>query len=114
MVRRSGAVLREAVAFDHPTTVIGPGGTTGPGWNQQYRCRAEFIYARGGEAVEAARLTGTAIFKVRILSSIRARQITTGWRMRDVRRKVTYEVTEMDAITDPRWIYAVVKNARAG
>lgn len=108
--------LRERVAFDEPVQApTGDGGTV-TGWSEppvSHECRAEFIYARGSEAIDAARLTGRSIYKVRIRSSQAARRITSAWRMRDVHRDVEYQVREVDAITDRHWIYVVVESGVA-
>lgn len=105
-------MLREAVAFDRPTQNSGPGGITEDGWVEEYDCRAAFKYQRGSETVEAARLQGRAIYRVKIRQSVQARAITTDWRMRDLRRELTFDLVEVDAITDRRWIYIVAEASR--
>ncbi|WP_210245267.1 phage head completion protein [Martelella alba] len=108
------AALKERVAFDEPANIKGPGGVISPGWQQGHACRAQMIYQRGSETVEAARLEGRAIFKVKLRSCLAARKITTDWRMRDLHRdNAEYAVVEVDAITDPFWIYVVVESGRA-
>tara|TARA_R110002124_G_scaffold51390_5_gene148746 strand:- start:26530 stop:26862 length:333 start_codon:yes stop_codon:yes gene_type:complete len=105
--------LFEAVAFDEPATVsVGDGGTV-DGYEEKYACRAEFIYSRGSEVVDAARLEGRAIYKVKIRSSAAARAIRTDWQMRDTRRSVTYNIREIDAISDRQWIFIVVESGVA-
>ena len=102
--------LFEAVAFDEPATVsVGDGGTV-DGYEEKYACRAEFIYSRGSEVVDAARLEGRAIYKVKIRSSAAARAIRTDWQMR---RSVTYNIREIDAISDRQWIFIVVESGVA-
>lgn len=110
----TGAYMaRESVAFDiGQSTPDGYGGSDRT-WVEKYACRAEFVYQRGSEAVDAARLDGRAIFKIKTRSCAAARAITTEYRMRDVRRAVEYQVREVDAITDPRWIYVVVESGVA-
>lgn len=105
-------MLRERVAFDQPTQTAGPGGVTETGWAEGYGCRAGFTYQRGSETVEAARLQGRAIYRVKIRQSAQARQITTDWRMRDTRRELTFDLIEVDVITDRRWIYIVAEASR--
>ena len=105
-------MLREAVAFDRPTRISGPGGVTESGWAAGYGCRAEFIYQRGSETVEAARLQGRAIYRVKIRQSVQARAITTDWRMRDTRRDLAFDLIEVDPVTDRRWIYIVAEAIR--
>lgn len=111
-VQGAGA-LDEAVAFDSPTTVEDDFGGTEQGWAQDYSCNADVKYDRGNEPVEAGRLTGTAVFKVRIRQSEVARGITTDWRMRDTRRDVAYNIREVDAVTDRQWIWLRVEGGVA-
>lgn len=110
------AHLRERVAFDRPTrTPDGYGGQVG-GWSvapESHECRAELIYSRGSETVEAARLAGRSVYKVRIRQCAAAREITSNWRMRDLRRGVRYNVREVDAVTDRAWVFLVVESGVA-
>lgn len=108
--------MRDRVAFDRPT--LEPDGYGGQvsGWSggaASYECRAELIYQRGGEAVEASRLAGRSIYKVRVRQCAEAREISADWRMRDLRRGAEYNVREVDAITDRAWIFLVVESGVA-
>lgn len=105
--------LHDAVAFDEPVENTLPGGVTLPGWAERYACRAQFIYARGGEVVEAARREGRSVFKVRIRSCTASRAIRVNWRMRDTRRSEDYNIIEADAVTDGEWVYLVVQSGKA-
>lgn len=107
------ALLNEAVAFDEPVQSAGSGGVVATVWTERLTCRAEFIYSRGSEVVEAARLEGRPIYKVRVRSCRQARAITTSWRMRDIRRGVVYSLREVDSISDREWIYVVVEGGKA-
>lgn len=113
--------LRDRVAFD---LIVGtPDGSGGQirTWSQQLECWGEFIYSRGSEAVDAARLQGRAIYKVRVRSSVASRAIGTDWRMRDVKRGLPSGVTgdalpgnrfnirEVDGITDRQWVFIVAE-----
>lgn len=102
-----------AVAFDGPTEAPDGSGGVEVGWEEVHACRAELIYSRGSEAVDAARLQGRAIYKVKIRSCGAARAITTAYRMRDVRRSETYNIREADGITDRAWVYLVVESGGA-
>lgn len=82
-------------------------------WVQKYACWAQFVYDRGSEVVEAARLEGRSTFKVRVRQCVVARAVTTDWRMRDTRRGTEYALIEVDSITDRAWIYMVVQSGRA-
>jgi len=118
---RGAGGLQERVAFDPP--LVAPDGSHGveTGWDtaDAVNRRAEFIYQRGSEAVEAARLSGRAIYKIRIRSSAQTRAITTAWRMRDLRRKdqqdkdVEYNLREVDVITNRQWIYIIIEGGVA-
>lgn len=105
--------LQELVAFDAPA--ISPDGSGGveQGWTELFQARAEFIYSRGSEAVDAARLQGRAIYKVKLRSSTQARGLTTDYRMRDVRRNTAYQIREADAITYRAWVYLIVESGVA-
>lgn len=92
--------LRERVAFD--ALVETPDGMGGHDrtWTEVAVVAAEFRYERGREDVQAGGLTGTASWKVRVRSSVATRGLTTEHRMRDVRRSVTHQVREVDAVSD--------------
>lgn len=113
--------LAERFAFDSPTTSPDGSGGTEIGWAEQFSRAAQVIYSRGNESVEAARLTGRSIYKVKLRSDSGTRAITTDWRARDVRRGLPsgvagdalpgtrYNIREADAITDRAWVYLVVE-----
>lgn len=100
--------LFDRLALDEPTSETDPFGGTTEGWSEVFQARATIIYQRGGESVEAARLTGRPIYKVQIRQSADARRVTTDWRTRDVRRGTEYNITEVDAITDRKWAWLVI------
>jgi len=115
--------MRESVAFDRPDQGASDGlGGTLTDWTEIRMCQAEFIYVRGSEAVEAARLQGRAVFKVRMWNTPAAREIRPKFRMRTVLRGLPdgqgaddapgmrYNIIEVDAITNRRWIYLVVES----
>ncbi len=108
----SGA-LTEAVAFDEPEQVAGPGGVVSTVWTERHACRAQFIYSRGSEVVEAARLEGRPIYKVRVRQCVAVRLVTADYRMRDTRRGAVYSIREVDSITDRQWVYVVVEGRKA-
>lgn len=105
--------LREKVAFDRLIEVQDGIGGIETRWSEPedaFCCRAQFIYSKGSEVVEAARLQGQATYKIKIRQSAAAREITSDWRMRDVHRGTEYNVIEVDDITDRQWIYLVVQS----
>lgn len=105
--------LTERVAFDAPQTVTDSKGGKTRTWAEQIVCWAEFKYRRGEEAVEAGGLTGTASFKVRVRANSQTEAISTGYRLRDVRRGVAYNVIEVDAITDRQNVWLVAERGVA-
>lgn len=92
------------VAFDKKGTASdGAGGTTAA-FAEQFQCRAAFIHLRGGETVMAARLAGQHQQIVRVRSSTDSRQVTAGWRVRDVRSGAVFNVRDVTPSTDRMWI----------
>lgn len=117
--------LRERVAFDRPDQGASDGlGGKKRVWTEIRACHAEFIYMRGSEAVEAARLQGRSVFKVRIRKMGTARDITPDFRMRAVQHGLPggagaedpapgtrYNVREVDATSDRSWVYLIVESS---
>jgi head-tail adaptor len=114
-------LLRGRVAFDAPNGVAdGFGGET-IAWTEGDPISAQWLYAKGDETVEAARNAGRKSYKIKVRSSAATRAITEDYRMRDLRRGLPRGVTgdtlpgdrwnviEVDAITDRRWVYVVVE-----
>lgn len=121
----SAGRLTERVAFDTPANAPDGSGGVEIGWAKHYECAAQFIYSRGSESVDAARLQGRSIYKIKIRSCQAARAITTDYRMRDVRRGPMagvgadtlpgdrYQIREVDAIADRDWVYIVAEKGGA-
>lgn len=109
---RAGA-LHESVAFDEPTGTTDAFGGTTEAWTERHACRAQWVYAKGDEAVQAAREAGRKAYKIRIRSCTAARSITEGYRMRDVRRSEVWNIREIDAIADRAWVYLTVEGAQS-
>ncbi len=115
MVNRVSS-LREAVAFDAPVQSADDMGGVETGWGDPvdaYECRAAFVHLRGSEAVEAARLAGREVYRVKIRQSAAARAVTTDWRMRDTRRGTVFNIRSVDAVTDPAFIWITVESGVA-
>lgn len=117
--------LRESVAFDEPSgTPDGFGGTT-EGWTEHFTCRAQWIFGKGDESVQAAREAGRSAYKVRVRSSAATRAVTEAYRMRDVRRGLPtgvsgdplpgdrWNIVSVDAITDRQWVHIIVEGPQA-
>jgi head-tail adaptor len=125
MARGRAGDLVESVAFDELTGGTDAFGGTVEAWTERHTCRAEWLYGRGDEAVQAAREAGRQSYKVKIRSCAAARAITTDYRMRDVRRGLPsgvegdtlpgnrWNITEVDAITNRRWVYLVVEGTQS-
>lgn len=107
-----GAMV-DKLAFDKPTENPDGFGGVEVGWTEQFIRRAQLIYHRGGEATEAARLKGTAIYKVKLRRDSQTATITTDWRARDARRGTEYNIREADSITDRAWVYLVIEGGVA-
>nr|WP_319250501.1 head-tail adaptor protein [uncultured Celeribacter sp.] len=117
--------LKERFAFDAREQLRGPGGVMSDVWVERHSAQAEVIYSRGSEVIEAARLEGRAVYKVRIRQCAAARAITADWRARDVRRSgsvnsdvdalpgARYAIREVDTITDRDWVYIVIEGGKA-
>lgn len=116
--------LNERFAFDVSEQVRKPGGVMSDVWVERHNARAELIYSSGSEVVDAARLEGRAIYKLRIRQCAAARQITADWRARDVRRGLPigvsgdelpgtrYSIGEVDSITDRAWVYIMIESGK--
>lgn len=116
MKRSKGGTLRERAVFDFPIQRPDGSGGTETAWSElpdSIERPAEYIYQRGDEAVDAGRLEGRAIFKVRIRQSRSALAITPAWRMRDRRQGGVYNIRGVDTITDRDWVYIVVEGGVA-
>jgi head-tail adaptor len=96
--------LYELVAFDNPRETVDDYGGVATAFGEGYRCRAKFLYLRGGETVQASRLEGRQPVVVTIRQSALARTITADWRMRDVRRGDTYNIRSIVPSNDRGWL----------
>jgi len=118
--------LRVHIAFDMPESNPDGSGGVEVGWVEFRTCRAEFIYSRGSEVVDAARLQGHSVYKVKIRNLGTASQIDQSCRMRTVQRGLPdgeglsdplpgerYNVQEVDRITMRGWVYLVVESGVA-
>jgi len=88
--------LPERVAFDEPNGATDAFGGTPEAWSEVFRDRARFLYAKGDEAVQAARNAGRYAFKVQVRASTQTQALSTGNRMRDLRDNTAWNITEVD------------------
>nr|WP_186458307.1 head-tail adaptor protein [Neorhizobium alkalisoli] len=63
---------------------------------------AKFLYLRGGETVQAARLAGTQPIVVTVRSTSASRLIDPTWRMRDIRSGEIFNIRSGPVPTDDR------------
>lgn len=105
--------LRDRVAFDAYTEQANEFGGFAKAWFQHHECAADLIYHKGGEGISAARFSGSKVYKVKVRSCAHTRAVTTDMRLRDVRRGDVYNIREVDAISDPAWVYVVAESGVA-
>jgi SPP1 family predicted phage head-tail adaptor len=84
--------LQERVLFQSPAPISDGQGGQEEGWSQGFECSANFMYLRGGETVQAARLEGRQPVVVTIRQSSLSRSINPEWRMVDARRGDIYNI----------------------
>ncbi len=112
MAKGAGA-LHEAIAFDAPSGGADAFGGQTEAWTEAHVCRAQWIYGKGDESVQAAREAGRAAYKIKVRSCAATRALTTDYRMRDVRRGTVWNIRECDAITDRAWVHLVVEGPQS-
>jgi head-tail adaptor len=105
----SAGKLHDRVAFDAPTGGKDAFGGDDESWSEVCEVAAQWIYAKGDEAVQAARQAGRSGYKIKVRSSVATRGLTTDHRMRDVRRGTTWNITEVDAVANKAWVYLVAE-----
>lgn len=121
----TAAALYEHVAWDSRAAADDGYGNTVGSFDEQFACRARFTWLRGGEGVIAGRIEGRQPIVVRVRASIASRQITTDWRMRDLRKGAwadssetqwngpVYAVRSVAETEDRRWIDVMVEGGVA-
>lgn len=82
----------DRVAFDAPIKTPDGGGGETRSWSEKFTCRASIKYLRGGESVMAGRLAGKQAVVVTVMASPIAKDIAPTWRMRDLKRGISYNV----------------------
>lgn len=105
--------LNGKVQFDRPlNSPDGMGGQV-QAYEKHLETWCQWVYSRGSETVEAARLEGRAIYKLKLRSSPLSRALTTDHRMQNMRGGEFYQVRELDILSDPAWVYVVVERGVA-
>jgi hypothetical protein len=111
MPRHHGAgSRRERFAFDPPLDSDDGHGGVETDWdvaNSVIRF-CEVMHRRSSEGEEAARPSGRALYKLRLMLSSQTRAITADWRARDLLRGTEMNIRSVDALSDRAhvWIEA--------
>lgn len=100
----SAGDLYYRVAFDKRGEVEDGMGNTQSGWVEQFQCRAAYLHKHGGESVMAGRLQGKHLQVITVRASSQTRQITTDWRVRDVRTGDVLNIRDVTHETNRQWI----------
>lgn len=100
MAGRGAGGLSERVRLERPRTGRDDLGRSADGWEAVADVAAQFIFDRGDEGVQAERLTGRTLIKVRLRQSGATRGVTPDWRLRDLRRGTLWNIRSADALTD--------------
>lgn len=88
----SAGELREKLAFDSIGQQDADGGIVAAAWVEQFQRRARVKPLRGSEPVIAQRLVGVQPVVITVRASNETREITTGWRARDLRSGAEYQI----------------------
>src|SRR5690349_15338232 len=86
--------LDRRLAFESPYQIDNGAGTYTDGFLSQFDIAANVLPLRGGEAVLAARLTGTGPAIATVRTCQNTRRIAPDWRCVDLRSGVIYAVKE--------------------
>ncbi|WP_455918851.1 head-tail adaptor protein [Ensifer canadensis] len=96
----SSGRMREKLHLQKRTMVDdGMGNETAGDFATVFTAPGELVPMRGGEGVQAARLTGTQPYIVRIRSCAASRDVTPGWRAVDARNDK--RVLNIRTVTNP-------------
>lgn len=112
----SAGAMRQKVHFQRRTPQDdGHGNEVSGDFETVFTDAAEFIPLRGGEGVQAARLTGLQPYIVRVRSSIRARDVTADWQLVDARSGRVLAITAPPVNTDQKnaWLDIMVTDGVA-
>jgi len=89
------------VVFEEPGVITDEGyGNTTQGWGNPVTADAAFRFLRGGETVQAARLSGRQPIVVTVHDTAATRAIDTSWRMRTPRDGKVYNIRSGPVPTD--------------
>lgn len=91
----SAGELRERVAFDQRATVSDGYGNRQSTFVEQFSRPARIQPLRGGEQVQASRLTGTQPVIIRVRYDSQTKIIAPEWRARDTRSGLAYSIKSL-------------------
>lgn len=80
--------LRDRVFLDAPIELPDGSGGVETGWAEQFSRAASIMYLRGGETVQAARLSGRQPAVITLRADRQTRLIAPQWRLRDTRKQI--------------------------
>lgn len=93
--------MQDRLEFQQRLTGVDGFGGQSETWTAQFVRAAAVQHIGGGEQVEAMRLAGRELYRLTLRSDSELRAVTTdGWRIRDTRRNVYFNILSVDAITD--------------
>ena len=110
---RAAGPLFEHVAFDELNAVADGYGNFQQTFVEQFQTRAAYVWLRGGEGIEAARLEGHQPLIVRIRVSHETLRVRPDWRMRDVRTGIEYAIRGISRSPDRGWLDVLVTSGSA-
>ena len=105
--------LTQRVALDARADADDGMGNTRSDWVEQFQCRAAYRHLRGGETVLAGRLEGRHVQVIWVRASSETRQVTTDWRVRDVRSGQKFNIRDVTHENDRQWISLLVESGVA-
>lgn len=94
--------LDRRVLFQRPVETDDGHGGVEVGWAPITQVWANYRYLRGGETVQAARLSGVQPVVITVRNSCKAREITTGARAIDARTGAVMNIRSGPVPTDDR------------
>lgn len=94
--------LYDQFAFDFPTSDPDEYGAVVYGWTELIVCRGDLKNLRGRESVIAARLQGVQPVVITVRASDLMATVTPGWRIRDLRTGVQYNIRSIVRSDDRR------------
>jgi head-tail adaptor len=92
LIASGAGSLRERAIFARPNSIEDDYGNVSTGWQDMFTVSANFTPRLGGEAVEAARLTGRQPVIIRVRQSPDTRQIRTDWRATNAQTGIAYNI----------------------